>query len=108
MIYLSCYQSIVQGLRESGVFSSAIASAQMRSKGSLLPSLEPKTKNNSSTLISNSRGSGSQSISDSSHTRTGGREIQTSARKILEVADNSLKAIPPLSPPGLDELHALT
>ncbi|XP_039122564.1 glycosyltransferase-like At2g41451 [Dioscorea cayenensis subsp. rotundata] len=100
--------SIVQGLRESGVFSSAIASAQMRSKGSLLPSLEPKTKNNSSTLISNSRGSGSQSISDSSHTRTGGREIQTSARKILEVADNSLKAIPPLSPPGLDELHALT
>ena len=108
MIYHSCYQSIVQGLRESGVFSSAISSAQTRSKGSLLSSFEAKTKNNYSTVISNSGGSGSQSISESSHTRTGGREIQTSARKILEVADNSVKAIPPLSPPGLDELHTLT
>ncbi|KAJ0971780.1 hypothetical protein J5N97_019739 [Dioscorea zingiberensis] len=95
--------SIVQGLRESGVFSSAISSAQTHSREKLLSSTEALTNKNITAVLANSKSSGSQSkISDNSIIRTGGREIQTSGRKILEVVDNSLRAIPPLSPPGLD------
>ncbi|KAF8395760.1 hypothetical protein HHK36_019711 [Tetracentron sinense] len=89
--------AIVQGLRESGVFSSVIASAQTAlSKDKFLSSVE---STNSSVTI------GSKALS--SRKIGGGRESQATARKVLETMDTAshAAAIPPLSPPGMDDLH---
>ncbi|KAJ4806519.1 Glycosyltransferase-like KOBITO 1 [Rhynchospora pubera] len=81
--------SIIQGLRESGVFASAIEAGQTRLK-QRLASAENKTENS----ISKSIGSLSQS---------------STARKIMEVNVLMDSAIPPLSPPrlGLDHTYWL-
>ncbi|PKI31604.1 hypothetical protein CRG98_047986, partial [Punica granatum] len=84
---------IVQGLRESGVFSSVIASAQTTlSKEKFLESVKPS---NSSTMAD----------SGEIHSRKIGKkkESQATARRILNYMNNSShpSAIPPLSPPDL-------
>ncbi|GFS36956.1 elongation defective 1 protein [Actinidia rufa] len=86
---------IVQGLRESGVFSSAIAAAQTTiSKDNFLLSME---SSNTSRAI--------ESIGISSRKISNSRESQSTARKILETAETDSHAIPPLSPPSMDDIH---
>lgn len=76
--------SIIQGLRESGTFSSAIASAaQSRSKKPLLPST----------------GNITSSVHNSLET-AGSKETHAANRKLLEFPDIFEKAVPPMSPPG--------
>ncbi|XP_057982668.1 glycosyltransferase-like At3g57200 [Malania oleifera] len=90
--------AIVRGLRESGVFSSIIASAQAtHSKDKLL---SRKWSNSSKTIES-------EAIS----TRKIGNKgaSQATAREVLEIGetdetDSHAPAVPPLSPPGMDKL----
>ncbi|XP_010241373.1 PREDICTED: glycosyltransferase-like At2g41451 [Nelumbo nucifera] len=92
--------AIIQGLRESGVFSSVIASANTTlSKVKFLSSIE---SNNSSRTM------GSETIS--SRKIGGGRESQATARKALGIAETTsfAAAVPPLPPPGMDDLHMQT
>ncbi|KAF9595091.1 hypothetical protein IFM89_036980 [Coptis chinensis] len=88
--------AIVQGLRESGVFSSVIMSAQTTlSKEKFLSSVE--SSNSSRTDKSNVLSMRKFGRSEDS---------QATARKALEIADAShVIAVPPLSPPGMDELQ---
>nr|POF23083.1 glycosyltransferase-like [Quercus suber] len=89
---------IIQSLRESGVFSTTIASAMKTSvsKESFLKSVE---SSNSSRELSSGVIS-SRKIGNS-------RETQTNGRKVLEITefDSQTLAIPPLSPPGLHDFH---
>lgn len=88
-------QVIVQGLRESGVFSSVIASAAQTtlSKDQFLSSVE-------------SSNSSRESTSGAITSRKIGKIIdsQATARRVLGFTDDAShpSAIPPLSPPGLD------
>ncbi|KAK6163017.1 hypothetical protein DH2020_002858 [Rehmannia glutinosa] len=86
--------TIIQGLRESGIFASIIASGQgSLSKDNFLASIE---SSNSSRTTS--------SVSLKSR-KMGSRESQSTARKILEI-NTSYEfhevAVPPLSPPVMD------
>ncbi|KAF9597628.1 hypothetical protein IFM89_020107 [Coptis chinensis] len=88
-------RAIVQGLRESGMFSSVIVSAQMTLAKKFLSSVE-------------SSNSGRTDESNVLSMRKFGRseDSQATARKVLEIADAShVIAVPPLSPPGMDELQ---
>ncbi|RDX67470.1 Glycosyltransferase-like KOBITO 1 [Mucuna pruriens] len=85
---------IIQSLRESGAFSSVISKAVQTklSKENFLKSVESSnsTRNSRSEMIS-------------SRKIDAGGLSQATARRILEVIDDSLpSAIPPLSPPNLD------
>ncbi|XP_010264117.1 PREDICTED: glycosyltransferase-like At2g41451 [Nelumbo nucifera] len=91
--------AIVQGLRESGIFSSVIASAQTTlSKDKFLSSIE---SSNSSRVM--------ESVAISSRKISGGRESQATGRKVLETIDTAhTAAVPPLSPPEMDDFHKET
>lgn len=87
-------QVIIQSLRESGVFGSVIAKAAQAtiSKDNFLKSVESSnsTRNSRSEMIS-------------SRKIDAGGVSQATARRILEVIDDSIpSAIPPLSPPSHD------
>ncbi|KAK3039636.1 hypothetical protein RJ639_027227 [Escallonia herrerae] len=87
--------AIIQGLRQSGVFGSVITSAQTSlSKDNFLSSIE---SGNTTSAVD------SQVISSRKIGNTG--EFQSSARKVLELADADSLAIPPLSPPEMDNIH---
>ncbi|KAF9664638.1 hypothetical protein SADUNF_Sadunf16G0039100 [Salix dunnii] len=76
---------IVQRLRETGVFSSVIASAQV--------------------VLSSVKNSNSSTAGVSSSSKIGhDGESKATARRVLQIPDNSSfsSAIPPLSPPGLE------
>ncbi|KHF99735.1 Dephospho-CoA kinase [Gossypium arboreum] len=85
--------AIIQGLRESGVFSSVIANAPTTiSKDKFLASID---SSNSSRVVSPTTHA-SRKIGRS-------RQQQTSARKVLEIETNATDeaaAVPPLSPPA--------
>ncbi|XP_059646240.1 glycosyltransferase-like At2g41451 [Cornus florida] len=82
---------IIQGLRESGVFSSVIASAQTtRSKDNHLSS----TKSGNTSRAIESGEVVSRKIGKS-------RVYEATARKILETTETDSHAVPPLSPPGM-------
>lgn len=88
-------QVIVQGLRESGVFTSVISSAQESlSKDKFLASFE---SNNSS------KAAASESLPSR---KIGRHEHSQTARRVLEESDSQLEfheeAVPPRSPPGID------
>lgn len=79
---------IVQRLRETGVFSSVIASAQA--------------------VLSSVKNSNSSTAGVTSSTKIGhDGESKATARRVLQIPDNSSfsPAIPPLSPPGLEGTH---
>ncbi|KAL9233803.1 hypothetical protein vseg_008752 [Gypsophila vaccaria] len=80
---------IVQGLRESGLFTSVIASAS--------------TNPSKDKLISNSTRSDRSVVSSRKVGKT--TDFQATVRKVLEVEDDVVHepAVPPLSPPGLDD-----
>ncbi|KAF6160163.1 hypothetical protein GIB67_016599 [Kingdonia uniflora] len=89
--------AIVQGLRQSGVFSSVILSAQTTlSKDKFLSSVE---SSNSSKAIS-TEVQFARKIGKS-------RESQATVRKVLENVGMSShpQAIPPLSPPAMNQFH---
>ncbi|OVA12795.1 hypothetical protein BVC80_1023g5 [Macleaya cordata] len=91
-----CLQSIVKGLRESGVFRSVIESAQKLSKDKFLSSIESRNS---------SRATSSETLSTR---KIGNREeSKATVRKVLEVEHTGYHAaaIPPLSPPGMDNVH---
>ncbi|CAM0912803.1 unnamed protein product [Alopecurus aequalis] len=80
--------AIVQGLRESGVFTSVIAASQ-----SAMNHTVPLQENND------------QYKTDSEPRNVSTRSITSSSRKILSIVepayrDNDVSAVPPLSPPG--------
>lgn len=88
------FQVIIQGLRESGVFSSVIESAPTTlSRDKFLASVD---SSNSSRAVA--------SESMLSRKTTKSRENQATARKVLGLetaAASHEAAVPPLSPPGL-------
>ncbi|XP_058107189.1 glycosyltransferase-like KOBITO 1 [Magnolia sinica] len=95
--------AIVQGLRESGVFSSAILSAKTQlSKEKFLSSVEQNPRRSNSSVILNARANGSQSHPSKTPKKNSISGSQSALRKMLQIAD---AAVPPLSPPGLDVLH---
>ena len=79
-------QAIIRGLKESGVFTSAVTSAKAQSE----------------TKSSNMGLGGKESIIP--NTTAGHEKLQATARKILEMVDAQEEAMPPLSPPGFVEL----
>ncbi|KAK8483047.1 hypothetical protein V6N11_039393 [Hibiscus sabdariffa] len=81
--------AIIQGLRESGVFSSVVQSAQ---------AILSQDKSSS---VESSNSSSNRPGTDSSR-KIGGEESQATDRRILEMNDN-FSAIPPLPPPVLDD-----
>ncbi|RVW75189.1 Glycosyltransferase-like KOBITO 1 [Vitis vinifera] len=92
--------AIIQGLRESGVFSSVIASA---------PTTLSKDKFLSTIGSTNSsRAVASESLPSRKFGRS--KESQATARKALEIADaaSHKAAVPPLSPPGMDDEHLVS
>lgn len=86
-----CSQVIIQGLRDSGLFGSVIQSAQTT------PSKDVKSSNTSRVdkpgMISSRK--------------IGVKETTATARRILEIPNETSynSAIPPLSPPILDDLY---
>ncbi|URE38424.1 hypothetical protein MUK42_17024 [Musa troglodytarum] len=94
--------AIVQALRESGVLSSAIAAAQVPSEEKL-NSPNQNLQNKTSALPDLSVGA-----SKKARTRGSENTSQATARKIMEVAGGTESAVPPLSPPGLDDLRMVT
>ncbi|KAM7530033.1 hypothetical protein LguiB_033443 [Lonicera macranthoides] len=84
---------IIQGLRESGVFSSVIESAQARTpKQKFLSAIE---RGNNSGAIGSNKVISSRKIGNM-------REFQATRRAVLEIVHT---AIPPLSPPHPDDIH---
>ncbi|KAJ6850873.1 glycosyltransferase-like [Iris pallida] len=92
---------IIQGLRESGTFSSAIASGHSLSKESFLSSMGDLQNKTSSVLPNSILGGSTNAVK-----RAGSKEFQAT-RRILEIADVFEKAVPPISPPAprLDDIH---
>ncbi|EYU38251.1 hypothetical protein ABFS82_02G114200 [Erythranthe guttata] len=93
--------TIIQGLRESGVFRTIIASAQESlSKDKFLASIE---SSNSSVKAADAAGS---TVLHRSRKIGRDRESQSTARKVLETTTQPHifleEAVPPLSPPGMD------
>ncbi|KAI6696849.1 hypothetical protein NL676_016968 [Syzygium grande] len=90
---------IVQGLRESGVFSSVIASAQMILSKDKLVSIE---NSNSSTKL--------ESGEVSSRKIGTNRESQAMPRRVLESTESDIhpSAVPPLSSPGAGDFLLLS
>ncbi|KAK9181030.1 hypothetical protein WN944_024167 [Citrus x changshan-huyou] len=87
---------INQGLRESGIYASVIASANtMLSKEKILSSVESRNNTRESKSVNSSRKIG------------GFGQSQATARRVLEFIDdaNYTLAIPPESPPGPDDLN---
>ncbi|KAM5551995.1 glycosyltransferase-like KOBITO 1 [Rosa sericea] len=92
--------AIIQGLKESGVFSSVIASASTTlSKEKFLATIDSSNSSRATASISHP----SRKISRSS-------ESMATARKTLdvEVAEFQELAVPPLSPPVMDDNHQLS
>jgi hypothetical protein len=94
------FQVIIQGLRESGVFSSIIASA---------PTTLSKDKFLSSIVSSNStRATASESLPSRRIGRS--KEHQATVRRVLEIESAAASyeaAVPPLSPPGMGDAHLI-
>ncbi|KAH9679705.1 glycosyltransferase-like KOBITO 1 [Citrus sinensis] len=87
---------ITQGLRESGIYTSVIASANTTlSKDKILSSVESSNTTGESKSVNSSRKIG------------GFSQSQATARRVLECIDdaNYTLAIPPESPPGPDDLN---
>ncbi|KAK4285431.1 hypothetical protein QN277_002128 [Acacia crassicarpa] len=87
--------AIIQGLRESGVFSSVIASAPKLSREKFLMSID-------SSNSTRTPASGSLPSRDSQR----GKEHHGTARKILDIesAASHEVAVPPLSPPAMEDI----
>ena len=94
-------QVIIQALREHGVFSSVIVSAEQTnlSKDEFLSSIE--SSNSTGTTMSD-KGFSSRKI--------GKIDTQVNGRRLFEFTNDSAQtlAIPPLSPPSIEDFEVLT
>lgn len=89
IFYAQCLQAIIRGLKESGVFTSAVTSAKAQSSNMGLEDKESIQLN----------------VTGGQSTLEGGHEkLQATVRKILEMVDAQEEAMPPMSPPGFLEL----
>lgn len=100
--------AIIQGLKESGVFASAIVSARtptVKSVRSPAGDLQSNSYAGPKTRIK-----GIQSFNISSVETSGDKGSQSASRRVLEVAQDPgfPAAVAPISPPGLDVLDLLT
>ncbi|XVE90859.1 hypothetical protein DITRI_Ditri20bG0110100 [Diplodiscus trichospermus] len=88
--------AIIQGLRESGVFASVIQSAQMT-----------LSKDKFSSSVESSNSTKVDKHGKISSRKIGVKESQATARRILEITEKLSfnSAIPPISPPDLDDFH---
>ncbi|CAK9183994.1 unnamed protein product [Ilex paraguariensis] len=88
---------IVQGLKDTGIFSNVIASAQTSlSKGKLLSSIE---SSNPSKVAAEFGGISSRKIGGNME------ESQATASKVLEIEGSDFHAMPPQSPPAITDIH---
>ncbi|XP_020574917.1 glycosyltransferase-like At2g41451 [Phalaenopsis equestris] len=87
--------AIIRGLRESGIFTAAIASAHSQSK---------QKSSSSMVNLQNSSISEQHSLQSSITTESTFHESKATARKVLEAGSNQGGAVPPLPPPGLGDL----
>lgn len=97
LMVMLCSQAIIQAMRESGVFSSVIALAEVSlSKDKFLSSIESSntTRGVKSGIVS------SRKMGDNN-------ESEATARRVLECSNDAIyaSAIPPQSPPGLDDVE---
>lgn len=95
---LSTYQVIVQGLRESGIFTSIIESAsKFLSKDKFLSSIESSNSTRPHDSIGSSRKMGKIT------------ESQATVRRVLQFTDAATNevAVPPLPAPGADDKQVL-
>lgn len=90
--------AIIRGLRDSGVFATAIASSRSESNQKSTQSADTSSITEQ-TLRKDISLSDIATISNSS---------KATARKILDIGSNQDRAVPPLSPPGLGDLLADT
>ena len=100
-VYFIMLQVIIKGLREHGVFTSVIESAEQASlsKAKFLSSAE---SSNSSRTTKSGRAFTSR--------KTGKIDPQATTRRVLEFTDDSThsSAIPPLSPPESEDFQVAT
>ncbi|KAI3667366.1 hypothetical protein L6452_42422 [Arctium lappa] len=90
---------IMQGLREAGVYSSLIEFVQT--------SLAKDPFLSADEIISNSS-KGVEAAGGVSSRKIGNKEPRTGIRNVLRAADVDLSAMPPLSPPVMDDIHRYT
>jgi hypothetical protein len=91
---LTFAQAIIRGLKESGVFTSAVTSAKAQSK-----------RKSSNIMGVENKDSILPNVTAGQSTLEGGHEnLQATVRKILEMVDAQEEAMPPMSPPGFVEL----
>eukprot|EP01018_Ginkgo_biloba_P031437 Gb_04570 [translate_table: standard] len=98
--------AIVQGLREAGVFSNALASGhamleKSMSKEQFLSSISNSTRNNSS-VASTTKKVGVNKLKTKSLGKVGEGDSQAASRKLLEESNHFIAAVPPMAPPTLD------
>jgi ribosome biogenesis GTPase A len=93
--YVSSFQAIIRGLKESGIFTAAVTSAKAN--------LKVKSSNigleNKESIHTNVTAARSTMLKEG-----GDDNSQATARKILEMIDIHEEAMPPMSPPGFLEL----
>ncbi|XP_008783217.1 glycosyltransferase-like At2g41451 [Phoenix dactylifera] len=99
--------AIIQALKESGVFTSAVVSAKTITREKFLSSVE-SLQNKNSSAVPNLRAGVNQSITASTLRGSSDGKSQATARRILEMSSVHKKAIPPMSPPNLADLHMET
>ncbi|PKA47284.1 hypothetical protein AXF42_Ash017229 [Apostasia shenzhenica] len=87
--------TIIRGLRESGVFSAAIASSKSQSK---------QFSSSNSSIGHDSTNDGFN-LHLNSGARTDNGDSKASSRKVLNLGSDKESAVPPLSPPRLEDLH---
>jgi hypothetical protein len=93
--YVSSFQAIIRGLKESGIFTAAVTSAKAH----------PKVKSSNIGLENKESIHTNVTAARSTTLKEGGNDnSHASARKILEMIDVQEEAMPPLSPPGFLEL----
>ncbi|KAH9288442.1 hypothetical protein KI387_032559 [Taxus chinensis] len=101
---------IVQGLREAGVFSNALASGHALLEKSMSKEQFFSSISNSS-MANSSMASVAQNSGDDKHqvklgNKTGEGKSQAASRKLREASDGSIAAVPPMAPPSLDSYTA--
>ena len=100
------FQVIVQGLKEAGVFSNALATGHALleksiSKEQFLSSMSNASRTNSSVvqIVENVNGDKHQTKLKE---KVGEGETQLASRRLLETSVHTVAAVPPLAPPSLD------
>lgn len=107
LLVIQCLQIIVQGLRESGIFSNVIA----MSHKNLTEFISSVEHSKSSKAVSSGENSYISNATESgviSSRKIGQHgKSNTTARRVLQISDNTSfpSAVPPQSPPGPEDIQ---